>query len=116
MKHFLSLVAAFAIMLVPSLALALDLSWTAPTQREDGSALAASEIAQYRIALSLNGNALTMIEVPGSATAYTFVETLKGKYCARIATVDADGLVSDFTSPVCRNARPNPPSGLRVDK
>lgn len=92
----------------------VTLTWTAPTQREDGTTLAAAEIAAYKFAWSLNGAALATFTVPGTAITYTLSNLSPGKYCFTTATVDTDGQESVPTGEVCRKAKPNPPSNLRA--
>jgi hypothetical protein len=98
---------------LPGLAAAnISISWVAPTQRVDGSPLAASEIASYQFDVTLNGSALPSFTVPGTATTYTYVDSVKGRYCFKARTVDTAGLQSDPSAEVCRNANPRPPGQL----
>ena len=92
----------------------LDITWTAPTQRVDGTALTAAEIAGYQLAWSVKGVSQPVKTIP-PGTAYTLdTGALYGKTCVTLATIDTDGLLSDPTPSVCRNAKPNPPSNLKV--
>lgn len=92
----------------------IDVTWVAPTQRVDGTALPANEIAGYRLEWTVKGAAQSPITV-GPVTAYALdTGALTGKTCLTLRTVDTDGLESDPTGPVCRNAKPNPPTNLRA--
>jgi hypothetical protein len=113
MKLWFKLLWIVAAVTLPGLAQALTIRWTAPTQREDDTALAATEIASYRIHLTLNGVALVTLTAPGTASSYQYNETVRGRYCATVVTVDTDGLESvPSTPPACRNANPKAPSGV----
>lgn len=101
--------ALLALMALPAMA-NIVITWTAPTQREDGTVLLPSEIASYTLNVTLGGVAQPDITIPGSAVTYTFADTVKGKYCFTMETVDTQGLTSVPTSPVCRNANPKAPS------
>lgn len=93
----------------------VSLSWTTPTLREDGTALLASEIANYRISWTIKNVAQTDILAAGTATSYTLnTGTLAGRVCAVLRTVDTDGLESMPTNAACRNARPNPPGNPKL--
>ena len=93
-------------------AMAINLTWIAPTQREDGTALAASEIASYTLNVTLAGVAQPSVSIPGTATAYTFVDTVKGKYCFTLVIVDTAGLTSALSNQACRNANPKAATGV----
>lgn len=67
----------------------LNLTWTAPTKRTDGTTLAASEIGGFSI---LFNNKVT--EVPGTARAYKFVNVAPGTYTVQMTATDTKGLVS----------------------
>lgn len=94
----------------------LNVSWIAPTERVDGTQLSASEIAGYLLDWTVRGNAQATLTL-GAVTSYTLdTGTLTGRTCVTLRTVDTDGLTSDPTGPVCRNARPNPPSSARIER
>lgn len=92
----------------------VDLTWTPPTQRVDGSALATTEIAGYRLSWSINGAAQTDKTVPAGSTYTLDTGALVGRVCVVMRTVDTDGLESDPTAEVCRKARPRSPGSLRA--
>jgi hypothetical protein len=90
------------------------LTWAQPTAREDGSALPLTEIQGYRLVWTLRGVAQPAKMIP-VGTAYTLdTGTVSGKVCVTLYTVDTDGLESDPSVTVCRNARPNRPVLLTV--
>ena len=88
----------------------IDVNWTAPTEREDGTALASSEIKQYTIyyresldqpyagATSLvvtddgSGNVPTSLKIPG-------LEKGKSYYLAGV-TIDTNGLTSQLSNEI----------------
>ena len=104
------------LLLLPCAALAdtVTLTWTAPTQREDATALPATEIAGYRVEWWKDGTAQTGFVVPGAVTTYVHSNLTAGRYCYTLQTVDTDGLESVATGQVCRKARPNPPTNPRA--
>jgi len=71
----------------------IDLSWTEPTQRENGDDLPPEEIANYEIYMT-NGLTGTVIEVQAPATSKTINDLSPGKYLLSIAAIDTDGLKS----------------------
>ena len=92
----------------------VEVSWTAPTERVDGTALPATEIAGYRLSWTLNGTAQSDLTVP-PGTSYTLdTGTQTGRVCLVMRTVDTDGLESVATGEVCRKARPRPPGSMRA--
>jgi len=97
-----------ALFAVPAMA-TITLTWVAPTQREDGTALLSTEIASYQVSYTLGGVAQTGFNVPGNVVTYAFADTVKGKYCFTMHTVDTDGLVSAPSATVCKNANPKAP-------
>lgn len=101
------------VLCAPTLALAdIALTWTRPTQRVDGTALPVTEIASYKLNVTLNGNPLPTVSIAGDLQAHTFVDTVKGRYCFTLQTIDTDGLQSDPTQEVCRRANPKSPAGF----
>lgn len=67
----------------------VSITWTAPTTRVDGSALAASDIGGFSIMFN---NKIT--NVPGTLRAYKFVNVAPGTYTIQMTTTDTKGLVS----------------------
>lgn len=82
----------------------VQLAWTAPSTRADGSALTASELAGYRVYYSLEGSATTDDTVltvnGGSTTAFKITLTTAGTYAFAITAVDQNGLESSLSTPV----------------
>lgn len=82
----------------------VQLKWTAPSTRADGSALAASELTGYRIYYSLEGTPAsqdTALPVDGGATtALTISLTAAGTYTFAITAIDQNGLESSLSTPV----------------
>lgn len=71
----------------------IDLSWTAPSARENGDDLPPGEIAGYEISLS-NGIATSIILIPGTETSTTINDLQPGRYLLSIIAIDTDGLKS----------------------
>lgn len=91
----------------------LNLTWVAPLQRVDGTVLLPSEIAGYKLNWSVKGT--TQPEKTVTGTSYALdTGTLIGRTCVTLATIDTDGLISDPSPQVCRNAKPTAPTGLTL--
>lgn len=103
------------LLLLPFAALAdtLTVTWTAPTTREDGTALPSAEIAGYRLSWTVRGVAQPDQVVTGTSYALD-TGSLAGRTCVVLRTVDTDGLESEPTPAACRNAKPNAPTELRI--
>jgi hypothetical protein len=82
----------------------VKLSWTPPTTRTDGSALAQSEIAGYRIYRGTSpSNLVEILDVPGNTvTAYEFTDVPAGTYYFALKAYDVDGNVSELSNVVER--------------
>lgn len=82
----------------------VQLNWTPPSTRADGSALVASELTGYRIYYSLEGTAAsqdTVVPVSdGATTSLTITLTAAGTYAFAITAVDQNGLESSLSTPV----------------
>ncbi|MBT8140625.1 MAG: hypothetical protein KJP25_12730, partial [Gammaproteobacteria bacterium] len=84
------------------------LDWLAPTTREDGSLLAATEIAAYVIHYYPSGNssAYENVQVDAWDTAGNMISSklisslVSGNWTFTIASVDTQGQVSQFATPV----------------
>lgn len=90
------------------------LTWSAPTQRVDGTALPASEIAAYEVewGTSTAGPFPNTFQVPGTATSYTVADrALDGRRCYRMMTVDTLAQVSDPSNVACTEKCP---SGYKI--
>lgn len=101
----------------PVLAGDATLTWTAPTQRTDGSAL--TNLASYRIYYGTSATALTQtapVTNPGLVT-YTIQNLAPGTWYFSMTALDAGGLESARTNIVTKTilqAPPNPPGNLVV--
>jgi len=67
--------------------------WTAPTLREDGTSL--DNIARYEIQYDD-----TLLAVGPDATSFTINDVPKGEHTFAVRTVDTNGRMSVFTTPV----------------
>ena len=78
------------------------LSWTAPSEREDNSALSLSEIASFRIYYGTKaGDYQNQIEInDSSATQGQLAGLASGTYYVVVTAVDTDGRESLYSSEV----------------
>ena len=78
----------------------LNLSWVAPSAREDDSALSLSEIAGYRIYYGTeSGDYQSKLEVNDSSAAQAQISGIgPGTYFIALTTVDTDGRESSFST------------------
>jgi hypothetical protein len=78
------------------------LSWVAPTEREDGTALPLSAIAGYRIYYGLGSGVYNyQIDVNDpTATQDQLPSLFPGKYFIVMTTIDTDGRESEFSQEV----------------
>lgn len=76
------------------------LSWSRPTTRENGTALAAGEISGYRVYWSnTSTGSMSMLSSPAaSATSYRATELTSGVHYFSISVLDANGLESDLST------------------
>ncbi len=83
----------------------IDLSWTAPSTRTDGSALDLSEIAGYVVYLGTSSNNLQEEKVinDGSAVSYTINGVELGIHYVAVTTFDSDGNVSSYSNIISKN-------------
>jgi VCBS repeat-containing protein len=81
---------------------AITLSWNAPSEREDNTAIALSEIAGFKIyAGTTQGQYLGSITInDGSATNYTFEGVTTGTYYFAMTTLDTDGRESQHSAEI----------------
>ena len=82
----------------------VNLSWSAPTTRTDGTFLALSELVGYRIYLGTAPDALELSEeiVGVSETAISITDLPPGTYYFAVTAYDADGLESGFSEVVSK--------------
>jgi VCBS repeat-containing protein len=80
----------------------INLSWTAPAEREDNTALSLSEIAGYKIYYgTTQGNYTNSVDVNDSTTtSYTFKSLVAGTYYFVITTRDVDGRESQYSTEI----------------
>jgi hypothetical protein len=80
----------------------VNLSWTAPSAREDESPISLSEIAGYKIYYgTTQGDYRSNIDInDGSAEGHTFIDFPAGTYYFVITTYDTEGRESQFSSEV----------------
>ncbi len=71
----------------------INLSWVAPTEREDGSNLSVPEIAEYkisyRVAQTQDSNSITIADC--YAVCSTFINLDAGIYHLSLTTIDTEG-------------------------
>ncbi|MFL0796096.1 MAG: hypothetical protein K6L73_01240 [Cellvibrionaceae bacterium] len=78
------------------------LTWTPPSTRENGDPLSPGEIAGYylhSINNRTNDEQIIYVEEDGTSSV-TLKDFSSGSYEVSIATIDTDGLRSDFSEPV----------------
>jgi hypothetical protein len=85
---------------------AFSLFWTAPVSRTDGSPLALSEIAGYRVHYGKSqGNYTNHVNINnGSLQSATLTGIPVGTYYVVMSTYDASGIESSYSAPVIKQA------------
>jgi len=80
----------------------VTLSWVAPSQREDNTAIALSEIAGYKIYYgTTQGEYTNSVDInDGSAESYTFKAFPSGTYFFVVTTLDTEGRESQYSPEV----------------
>jgi hypothetical protein len=79
----------------------VQLAWTAPGTRTDGSSISLSEIDRYEIAYGQDPDALTnTVPVESGEDSYTFTELPTGEWYFSIRVYDTNGLASELSEPV----------------
>lgn len=82
----------------------ITLTWTPPSTRADGSALALTDIGGYEIYYYLDGTPINegeMVNISNrNTTAYTTPELPAGKYYFAISTYDTAMIYSPLSTPV----------------
>lgn len=84
-------------------------TWERPTTRTDGSALAASEILQFRIdwsAVPGGPYSAGSATVPGTALSFTRSNRPSGRACYVAVTIDTAGLISANSNEACTEKCP----------
>lgn len=97
---------------VTSIDRSVTLSWSAPTAREDGTALTASEIGGYEIALAVDASPPDIIQIAAFETSHELNSLTPGVYEFAINAFDTDGLYSQWSDPVTATVR----SGVGPEK
>jgi hypothetical protein len=70
--------------------------WLPPTERENGSSLTTAEIAEYELRYrKTTENTYSYVSIDKNAV-HTSINNLNGDYVFEIATIDTDGLYSNF--------------------
>jgi len=82
----------------------INLSWTAPTQREDNTAISLSEISGYKISYGTSPGSYPNSVSLGSSSvvSHTFVDFASGTYYFVITTIDTDGRESQNSTSVSK--------------
>ena len=80
----------------------IHLSWVAPAEREDNSAISLSEIAGYKISYGLSQDQYpnNVIINDGTAVGYTFTDFPAGTYYFVVTTLDTEGRESQYSAEV----------------
>ena len=83
----------------------INLSWVAPSLREDSTSISLSEIASYRIFYgTTQGQYTSTVNINNStATGYTFSNLSPGTYYFVVTTIDTSGRESQFSSVVSKS-------------
>jgi len=78
----------------------INLSWVAPSEREDNSSISLSEIAGYTIRYgTMMGQYPNKITInDGTATDYTLPNFITGTYYFVLTTIDTEGRESQYSS------------------
>ena len=83
-------------------------TFTAPTERVDGSSLSTEEISHYNV--YVNG-ILDIVTLPSYSTSFT-IEVPVGDSSLNITTVDVDGRESDFSDTIAIRIKGRPKAPL----
>jgi hypothetical protein len=110
-------------LLIPGLAFAqidatINLAWTAPYTREDGSALPADEIGSYVLQRVGGGVIATVGKAEVGTTIGNFTLGYNEEFCVQIKTIDTDSKESDWSTAACLTtpkSGPNAPTSLTID-
>lgn len=82
----------------------IHITWTVPTTRVDGSALAATALAGYRLFYSREDSSASEDAVVaidgGNTTSADLTLAVAGTYLFAITAVDTDGVESELSTPV----------------
>ncbi|WP_119395189.1 fibronectin type III domain-containing protein [Salinibius halmophilus] len=79
--------------------MSVNLQWTPPNQREDGTLLTESELSLYEIRYRAEGEeTFEVVQVDAANTSLPITDLPIASYEFQIAAIDNDGLYSDFVS------------------
>lgn len=87
----------------------LEIAWTIPTERVDGTPLPAAEIAEYEIWV----DSVLQQTVAGTATV-SVIQVLPGQRCFEMRTRDTEGREGPFSPAVCKEAKAVPGAPVNV--
>lgn len=94
------------------------LTWVPPTTYENGTALPAAEIKEYKVNVKWNGVAQpVLVATGGTNTTYTHRVNNRGTWCYTLQTVSIDNNSSVPSNEACKvvtHGNPNPPTGVTV--
>ena len=98
-------------------AMAAELSWVNPTEREDNTPISIDEIAGYRVYYGQGEDLQNQIDIEGARTSYT-ADFPKGvEITAVITVIDTDGRESVYSNPMVFTVpklRPKAATGFNV--
>ena len=72
------------------------LTWTAPTEREDGSQI--ESIDRFNLYTTIDNVVQDVVEVPADATDFQLSEVAAGNYTFQISTIES-GIEGDLSTP-----------------
>jgi len=75
-----------------------ELSWSAPTERTDGTPLSASELSIFTVYV----NNQPVIDLEGDVTGYEYVSSDPGEHCFAVTLTDTGGHQSNKSNAVCK--------------
>jgi len=79
----------------------IEIAWDIPTAREDGTALPIPEIYGYRLAATTDTGKEYTVDIIGAETLYYRLTGLEaGTYKLKIATIDSDMLVGNYSAEI----------------
>ena len=80
----------------------INLSWVAPTEREDNTSISLSEVAGYQVFYGMaRGQYSKSITInDGTAVDYTFTDLPSGTYYFVVTTIDTEGRESQYSPEV----------------
>lgn len=108
----MKIILLFFVLLFPTIISAgtVVLSWVAPSEREDNTALSPSDIAGYTIYYgSAPGDYMESIYINDpAATGYSITSLVDGTYYFVVTTRDTDGRESMYSSEVVETITPTP--------